>query len=360
MITVDGKEFQTVLKVGLSKVKGARCSLSATKKSLTLYFNNETIQYRYKMQAIGESTVEQAFEGALLYKLVQTFKGELQLDVTSSTLYVKHGRSKVSVPTMPPVDTMLDEAPIEKESSTFKGWITNHPLYRAELVKKSLQSIQDNITSSELLVEALWGDNSNTLKIMVTDQFHGLLATVSDKEVYTDKAIRINLPLSSFLLMMDIRGDLYIGHNYVEVKSENARLRCTYLANEGVASIEEFESVGKIKPQIYVDQQDTLDVLKKVIAFSEEDDVVSFHCKKNLFYIGMESTRGSVKEGIECNGSIDECRVSPKNTVDIFAGLSKGKVGLATNQGNLVVFYEALDKNKSVSIVGASVLVANE
>ena len=359
MVVVDSKEFQAVMKLGLSKVKGAECSLSASKKYLTLHFNNPTVQFQYKIDSRGESLHEYSFDGVLLQTLTNNFKDEMEIEAGGSYLLLKNKRSKVTLPTLPPSEQMYTEDS-SKDATKIKGFsgsITDHPLHQAETIKKSLQSIKDNISGTDLVVEAQWGGKQDFLKIMVVDQFHGLLANLENKQEVKGNFVKIHLPLTSLLLLMDLRGDLYVGETYIEVKSERSKLRCAYLSGEGVASIEEFETLMNAGASVYVQQTEVLAAMKKVIKLAEPDDSLTMYAKKTILYVGIETSKGSIKEGIECRGVMDKVNLSPKNALDIFAGIYKGEVGMTVANGNLLVYSSLTDKERNVSLFGATVLM---
>ena len=356
-ITVSSEAFLTVLKTGLSKVKDSSTSIAASKKGLTVRFAGSAVTYQVIMEGEGKSFSDTEFDATNLSRLIATWKGEIEINVDGPELTVKRGRSIVTVPCAPSASFMSEDETEgnveveEEDKSFFRGWIKNHPLNSATSLKRALQSIKDNVTKTELVVEAEWG-KTDLLKVQMIDQFHGILAYVKLPEVPQKKKVRIRIPMSAFLQLLDVTGDLYVDNSKVMIKDGNQALTCRFIANAAFGSIDDMvELVSGAKADIVVDGKELHSIVKRATAISEQDDVIVLSSKKKNFIVECATMKASVKEVIDGDGSLAKpVSLSPKNLQDITSCL-EGKVSLS-DMGHSIVFKS---KKGDIQIHGAVV-----
>lgn len=359
-IIVSSEEFRAALKTGLAKVKEPITSIAVRKEKLTLSFTGASVNYQ-KTIACGDGKIEPtAFDAALLSKFVASFEGDMDISVDGPDLKLfRKGRSKVTVPCAPFATGYTDDgdaanvADVEDDPTLFKGWIKQHPLHHIYSLKSALKAIKDNITKTELVVEAEWGGNK-MLRLKITDQFHGLLIIANLPEVPIKQKVRIRLPLSSFLLLTDITGDLFVDAGHAIIKDETQVLTCRFLAGASFGSIDDMQSlVSQAKTEIQVDAKELHGVVSRISSIAEQDDMIVLSTKGKKITVAAELTKAAIKEFLPSNGEIEgSIALPPKNFQDITTCMS-GMLTLS-DLGNSVIFKS---RKAEVVIYGAVVKV---
>lgn len=326
MITLNSENFLQAVKTGIAKVKDASVSISAEASKLNLNFIGSSVQYQTYLTCSKGNLAATSFDAALLLKIVNTKSQDIVISQDGPELKFKAGRTIVKLSSSPYVVDDLEsrvESDIPVSTDTFTGWTKKHPLYSAISLKRSLQAIKDNITKSELVVEAQWGGD-NLLKVKLVDQFHGILCVVKLDNIPTKKSVHIRLPLSSFLLMMDIKGDLYIDHSKVIVKDDDQTLTCFFVAATSFGSIEDMLSIVKVKAQMTCEAKELIQAVKQVISITEPDDAINFAAKEGKLTIAAQAVKGSMRTSIKATGKFNSSfSLPPKNLQDIVSCLSK-------------------------------------
>lgn len=339
-LIIESAELSSCLKIGLAKVKDATATMVASKNILTLYFNGAAVRYAHRISYKGDKGfTERAFDAPLLQKLVSAFKGETEISVTTSQIIFKN-RSTVKITSQVPEYVASEDDDVKTNGeNAIAGKVKNHPLWTTSTLKTALKAIKDNVAKTELLVEAKWGGESKTLDVMVTDAFHGVLCTVVlDEPPVTKKEVVIRLPLSSFLLLIDMRGDLYMDENKIEVKGDNFDFMFSFLSGSAFASIEDMRILTKQADQVKTDGGSLVIAAKKAAEITEDDDTLEIYTKKEKLYIVCETERASIKEVISCHGSFKHrMKLSPKNFLDILAGTGSSDVTMAMTADNLII-----------------------
>ncbi|QIG70311.1 hypothetical protein EVB87_211 [Rhizobium phage RHph_N28_1] len=358
-IIVSSEEFRAALKIGLAKVKDPITSVAIRKGKLTLSFTGASVNYQKTIEC-GEGKLEPtAFDASLLSKLATPFSGELDLSVDGPDLKLfKKGRSKVTVPCAPFATGYSDDGDaenveaVEDDPTLFKGWIEKHPLHHIYSLKSALKAIKDNITKTELVVEAEWGVNK-LLRLKITDQFHGLLIIANLPEIPHKKKVRIRLPLSSFLLLTDITGDLFVDAGQAIIKDESQVLTCRFLAGAAFGSIDDMQTlVSQAKSETQVDAKELHNVVSRIAAIAEQDDMVNVSSNGKKLTVGAEMTKAAVKDFLPSKGELGAFALPPKNFQDVTTCLS-GMVSIS-DLGNSVIFKA---RKGEVVIYGAVVKV---
>lgn len=349
-ITVEADVFLTAIKSGLgklAKVKDAAYSISARKGKLVLLFAGSSIRYERSLPCEGKLE-RVAFDATLLYRMASNFKGPLSIEVDSTDLIVKHGkRSTLKIPANVSDYDYGDASASVSDASTveegmFSGWLKKHPLTNAAALRKALSSIKDNVTpETELVVDLEWGGGSDILKVKIVDQFHGILAYVKLKESMK-KRVNIRLPISSFLLLLDIDGEMYVDGSKVLIRNEEQSLQCKFIAGSAFGSIDDMVNlIGQAKPQITVPSKDFLNIVKRVVTISEQDDYLSLSANGKRLLMEAKTTKASISEAIATKGELSSVALSPKNLQDIALCLT-GDVSL-TDSGAAIIFKSAKD-----------------
>lgn len=347
-ITVEADVFLTAVKIGLAKVKDAACSISARKGKLVLLFAGSSVRYERNIACEGKLD-KVAFNAALLHRMASGFKGPITLDMEGNDLTVKHGkRSTLKIPSEgsdydygDASDDDVAEAPAVEEGM-FAGWLKKHPLTNAASLRKALSSIKDNITpKTELVVDIEWGEKSDILKVKIVDQFHGILAYVKLKQTFKKK-VSIRLPISSFLLLLDMDGELYVDGGKVIIRNDEHSLSCRFIAGSAFGSIADMVSlINQAEPQITVPSKEFLNVIKRAVTISEQDDYLSLSADGKQLLVESKTTKASISEAIAAKGKLGNVALSPKNLQDIAMCLT-GDVSL-TDIGETIIFKSAKD-----------------
>lgn len=357
MATIPASDFLQAIKTGIAKVKDLSTVLYLEKGKLHLVFQGPAVRYSTSIKVVGDDfpPVELDIQG--LYRLISTYVNDLTLTMDNNYIQIKSGRSRVRVPCsivsgFSPTSTEVSEEELEAEDGVFRGLLKNHPLKNAGNLnlKKSLQAIKDNVTKAELVVEAAWG-KSKFLKIKLVDQFHGILAVISLPEVPLKQTVSIRIPLSSFLNLLDIEGDLYVDGSKVVVKNKRESLECRFIQGSVFGTIEDMENIcNQPKKYAIVGGKSLHDIVKKVASISENDDYISFSTKKENLVLSADTSKAEIIESISIEGKLDGFKLSPKNLLDITTTMA-GHVQIA-DIGHSVIFKSALgDLQMNAAIV---------
>ena len=354
-IIVKSEELNDLFKTGLAKVKDSQTIIQFNKGELTVTFSGTSVRYQRKIAGEGKSLPALEFDAALLMKLINTYKGDIEISLDNAELKVKRGRSSVKVACVKSnmfmsIDDTSDEG-ITTEDGLFNGWVQKHPLNSAISLRKALQSIRDNIAKTELVVEAEWG-KSDLLKVKIVDQFHGIMAYVKLEEKPSKNKVRIRVPLSSFLLMLDVQGDLYVDSSRVLIKNSEHTLECRFVSGAAFGTIDDMTKlVEDTKPQLTCDGKELNAIVKRITSIAESDDTIRVAMAKDKLVVEASTVKATIREVLKSDGTLqNEAILPPKNLNDITSCLS-GKVSIG-EAGRSLIFKSTV---KDITIHGALV-----
>lgn len=326
-ITLNSEDFLPAVKTGLAKVRDAIVSIEAAQSILHLKFNGISIKYHIDIACSKGNLTAASFDAALLVKTLTAKSGELSISQDGPELKFKLGRTSVKLGS----NSELSGAEIEEgttgevpfSSDTFTGWTKKHPLYSALSLKRSLQAIKDNIAKTELVVEAEWGKD-DILKVKLVDQFHGILCIVKLPSIPTRRHVYIRLPLSSFLLLMDIKGDLYIDSTKVIVKDNAQVLECAFIASNSYGTIADMMQMVGVKSQVTCDAKELIQAVKQLTSITEQDDAIQFSAKEKSLALSTQAVKGSLRTSLSVKGKLASTfSLPPKNLQDIVSCMAK-------------------------------------
>lgn len=350
---IKADELIKALKTGISKARDAQTLISCKKGKVSLVFKSASIVYSVIIDGEGKSFSDIEVDAQNLNKLIASYSGkDVTISVDGHEFTVKCGRSKIKIPCSPYDGFHSDHVEeAVSDGSTFSGWIKNHPLNSAASLKKAIQSIKDNVTKTELVVEAEWG-KTDLLKVKLVDQFHGILAVVKLPKVPMKEKVRICIPLSSFIHLLDMSGDLYVDSTKVIIKEPTQSLECKFIAASAFGSIDDMVKLIKsVESPLKFSAKDLHTVVKKINSISESDDSISIRQEKKYLMVTASTSKAEVIESIEVEGSLASAfKLSPKNLLDISSCLI-GDVSLG-DEGHTIIFKS---KKGDIAINGAIV-----
>ncbi len=345
---IKADDLITAIKTGLSKVKDATASISSEKGKVRIVFKGSAVTYSHSIAGEGKSFPAYELDIANLNKLIASHaSSDIDLSVDGNEFTIKRGRSKIKVPCSSH-DSFMSDSTDEaitndvETSDMFRGWVKNHPLKSAASLKRAIQSIKDNVTKTELIVEAEWG-KSDFLKVKIVDQFHGILAVVKLAEVPMKKKVRICVPLSSFINLLDMTGDLYVDPTKVIVKNDDSYLECRFIAGSAFGTIDDMMKIFKsIDTTLTTSAKELNAVVKKISSVSEADDSITLRYHKKNLQLESATSKAEILEVIEAEGKLaNSFKLSPKNLLDITSCLV-GSVAIG-DEGHSVVFKSKKD-----------------
>ena len=300
MITVDIQKLNTALLTGkriLSSAKDKQTSLMVYENNLILKFVSTNFIYSHKIPLIDGSSLEEFFyDHEILVKITTSKTGDVKISEKNGKLKIlsKSVQAELNATELKSSLTVDISELWKKEGSKIDiSPITSN----STNLKKILQSIRDHVTKSELVARASWKDSN--LSVMLADSFHGII--MKSKLEDNKGASEISLPVSAFILVVEISPNLYVSDTFCVAMSKTEYLKSVLIeTSNSQITFDMFEEIIKQpKPTSFIVSNNNLGTaLKSVSSIAEESVAATLETDftKKSISLTAKSNAGTVKE----------------------------------------------------------------
>jgi hypothetical protein len=301
MITVDIQKLNHALLAGkriISSAKEKQTSLMVVENNLILKFVSNNFVYAHKIELqSGDKLDEFFYDHEILARITNNKTGSVTLQEKNQKLKISSKSVQAELNANELKSTLnvefselwkkegskIDISPITKNSTS---------------LKKILQSIKDHVTKSELVARASW--KKSDLSVMLADSFHGIIMK-SKLEEPAKTGSEISLPVSAFIMVIEISPALYINETFCVSMSKTEYLKSTLIeTSNSQITFDMFENLVNLpKHTSCVVSNNALgNALKSVSSIAEESVAATLETDltKKVVSLTAKSTAGSVKE----------------------------------------------------------------